>query len=154
MKDIKNLKPRRKSRFHQGYMDPTTLKKLFESQKSKPVIFRSSYEHKFIWWLEKSHDVKRWGSESVCIPYYMPNDPNVHHYWPDYIVEMTDGQVLLIEVKPYSQTVPPNPVLNDRESHAYKTYVKNYCKWKAAQQFCEHHNMKFKILTERTIERL
>jgi hypothetical protein len=154
MKDIKSLKPRRKSRFKQGYVDTSTLKKLFESQKSKPVIFRSSYEHKFIWWLERSSSVKRWGSEPICIEYRLPNDEKVHHYWPDYLVEMTDGTVVLVEVKPHNQTVPPDPYLNDRDSLAYRTYVKNYCKWKAANEFCKRNNMQFKILTEKTIERL
>lgn len=154
MRDIKSLKPRRKSRFKQGYVDTNSLKKLFESQRDKPVIFRSSYEHKFIWWLEKSNVVKRWGSESVCIPYHLPWDEKPHSYWPDYIVEMTDGRIILVEVKPYNQTVPPDPLLNDRNSLAYRTYVKNYCKWKAANEFCKHNDMEFKILTERTIERL
>lgn len=154
MKDIKNLKPRRGSRFKQGYVDNKSLKKLFESQKEKPVIFRSSYEKKFIWWLEKSSKVKRWGSETLCIEYKLPNDDNVHHYWPDYLVEMTDGSIILVEVKPYNQTVPPDPFLNDRNSLAYRTYVKNYCKWKAADAFCRKNNLQFKIITEKTIERL
>ena len=153
MRDIKELKPSRK-RFKQGYFNSSTLNKLFESQKNKPVIFRSSYEQKFVWWLETSSKVKRWGSEAVCIEYTIPGDDKKHHYWPDYIVEMEDGEVLLIEVKPYAQTQKPDAFLNDKDSYAYKTYIKNYCKWKAAQEFCERNNMKFKIITERTITKL
>lgn len=154
MRDIKNFKPSKKSRFKQGYVNPDTLRKLFESQKGKPVIFRSSYEKKFIWWLESSSSVRRWGSESVCIPYTIPGEDRVRHYWPDYIVEMQDGTVSLIEVKPWSQTVPPNPVIYSRDSQQYQTYIKNYHKWKAAKEFCERNNMKFRIITEKTIERL
>lgn len=154
MRDIKNFKPSKKSRFKQGYIDNRTLTKLFESQKNKPVIFRSSYEQRFIWWLEKSKNVKHWGSESICIEYYYPVDDKMHHYWPDYIVEMQDGQVYLIEIKPYSQTVKPDPLLNGKSSRAYTTYVKNMSKWKAASEFCARNNMKFRVLTEHTISKL
>ena len=148
--NIKNLKPS-KGRFKQGYVNPQSCKKLFESQKNTPIIYRSSYEKVFIQWLESNKNVVHWGSECVKIPYVNKATGEKHTYYPDYVVEKTDG-VYLIEIKPYSQTRQPVGV--PRESYQWQEYVKNISKWEAAQEFCEQHNMKFKILTEHTITRL
>ena len=50
MKDsfIKHLKPRKNSRYHQGYVDRSTLKKYFSECKDQPVIYRSGLELDFI----------------------------------------------------------------------------------------------------------
>lgn len=147
--DIKQLKPTKKSRYTQGYVNPRSCKKLFESQSREPIIYRSSYELKFINWLEHNKNVKRWGSECVCIPYtYI--DGKVHKYYPDYLVEMEDGTRVLIEVKPYNQTQKP---VNEN-SWAYREYAKNMCKWKAVREFCQSKGLEFKILTEKTINQL
>ena len=60
MKDIKKLKPSKSSRYDQGYIDPKSCKKIFESQKNKPIIYRSSYEKKVIMWLETNKNVERY----------------------------------------------------------------------------------------------
>ena len=46
MKDsfIKHLKPRKNSRYHQGYVRRDTLKKYFSECKDQPVIYRSGLE--------------------------------------------------------------------------------------------------------------
>ena len=46
--DIKSLRPSKKSRYEQGYVNPNTCKKVFESQRGIPIIFRSSLEKKFV----------------------------------------------------------------------------------------------------------
>ncbi len=148
-KDIKDLKPSKKSRYKQGYINPKSCKKLFESQENEKIIYRSSYEKRFIMWLEKSPKVKHWGSECVSVD-YTGADGKKHEYWPDYMVEFDDGSKCLIEIKPYSQTVEPDP----RCEYAYEAFKKNFLKWMAAKEFCEHNGMSFKILTEHTINRL
>ena len=153
MKDIKKLKPSKSSRYDQGYIDPKSCKKIFESQKNKPIIYRSSYEKKVIMWLETNKNVERWSSESVCIPYNIPGDSKTHYYWPDYLVQLTDKTIILVEVKPLSQTKAPSKVY-DKNSTVYNTYIKNYYKWKAAKEFCEKNNFLFKIITEKTINLL
>lgn len=145
--NIKDLKPRRTSRFSQGYVNPSSCKKLID--KTKPIIYRSSYEKKFMVWLESCKNVKQWGSECVCIPYLFV-DGKTHRYYPDYYVEMTDGTKLLIEIKPYNQTHAPK----NESQYAAKEWAKNSCKWKAAREFCEAKGLKFKILTENTINKL
>jgi hypothetical protein len=141
------LKPRKNSRYSQGYIDPRSCKKLINN--SEPVVYRSSYERTFVVWCETSSQVVRWGSECICIPYLLP-DGSRHKYYPDYYVEMRDGSKYVIEVKPSNQTKAP---VNEN-SWAHREWVKNNCKWRAAQEYCQAKGFQFKILTERTIKQL
>lgn len=145
--DIKQLKPRKQSRYKQGYIDPKSCRKLID--KSRPIIYRSSWEKTFLSWLEASREVKSWNSE--CIPIsYIYKDGTTHTYYPDYFVEFQDGRKCIVEIKPKSQTTRP---LNEN-SWAWKEWTKNCCKWKAAMQWCQDHSMQFKIITENTINYL
>jgi len=145
--DIKQLKPSRSSRYSQGYINPKSCKKLIDY--SKPIIYRSSYEKKFMVWLESNHHVARWGSECVCIPYLFM-DGKTHRYYPDYYVEFTDGTKMLVEIKPANQTTAPT----NENAWAQREWARNSCKWAAAKEFCAAKGFKFKILTERTINLL
>lgn len=145
--DIHQLKPKKNIRYSQGYIDPRTCKKLINN--SEPIIYRSSYEHKFVVWCESSPQVIRWGSECICITYIMP-DGSTHRYYPDYYLETKDGRKYIIEVKPFNQTRPP---INEN-SWAYNEWIKNNCKWKAAQEYCKTRGFEFKIITEKTIKQL
>jgi hypothetical protein len=147
--EIKQLKPQRDSRYKQGYINPKSCKKLFESISNEPIIYRSSYEYKFIVWLENDRRVKAWGSECICIP-YMYSDGTTHRYYPDYFVEMVDGTKMVIEIKPSSQTRKP---VNENCWLA-KEYSKNVCKWKEAMKYCKKKGYEFRILTEKTINQL
>lgn len=148
--NIKNLKPKKSSRYQQGYINPLSCKKLFPSLKYDNIIYRSSYEKKFILWLEQSKHVKHWGSECFSIPYILATDCKQHTYYPDYFVEMENGECWVVEIKPYNQTQKP---INEN-CWAAKEYIKNMCKWKATKEFCESKGYKFKVFTERTIEKL
>lgn len=148
-KDIKELKPSKKSRFQQGYIDPRSCQKLFESVKNQRIIYRSSYERKLITWFENNKQIKRWGSECVRIP-YLYIDEKMHSYYPDYVVERDTGEIIIIEVKPYNQTQKPKV----ENTWAWEQYTKNVCKWKATKEFCDRKGWKFMVFTERTIEKL
>lgn len=147
--DIKNLKPKQNGRYKQGYIKPSSCKKLFEQISKDVIIYRSSYELKFIMWLENSDKVARWGSECFSIP-YMFVDGTTHRYWPDYFVEFVDGTKMVVEIKPYNQTQKP---VNEN-CWVAKEYTKNMCKWKATMEFCKKKGYKFKVLTEKTINQL
>lgn len=149
MKSIKQLKPSKNSRYSQGYINPASCKKLIESVRNQPIIYRSSYEKKFVAWCEMCPTVKTWGSEVIEIPYIWC-DGKYHRYYPDYYVELTDGTKLLIEIKPSNQTVPPA----NENSWAAREWSRNCAKWRAAQEFCKAKGLVFKILTEKTIEKL
>lgn len=157
--DIKKIRPN--GRYKGGQINPTSCRKLYESQKTRPIIYRSSYERDFIFWLERSKRVIRWGSECVGIGYTNPQDGKHHTYYPDYIMEVWNDvsqpslgtTTILVEIKPYNQTRPPDPLL-PKDSYAWVEYIRNISKWKAAVEFANQNNMQFKIFTERTISRL
>jgi hypothetical protein len=147
--DIKKLKPRKNGRFKQGYINPNSCKKLYESQKNKPIIYRSSYERKFIEYLESSNIVESWGSECIEIKYIDKFDNTQHTYFPDYVANI-NGVVHIFEVKPYNQCIPPDNNL-PKDGYAWRTYIKNISKWEATKKFCNTNGLKFKIITEKTI---
>ena len=153
-KGIKQFRPSKKSRFKQGYVNNKTCRKLFESQQNRPIIYRSSYELKFMEWCERSNTVKLWGSECICISYTNPLDGKRHNYYPDFLLELNDGTLMLVEIKAYNQTVPPPADACDVNNYQYTEYVRNMAKWTAARTYCENNGMVFKIFTERTISRL
>lgn len=146
---IKDFKPIKDGRYSQGYINPSSCKKIFPQMKTDKIIYRSSYERKFIAWLENSEQVKNWGSECIRIP-YLYIDGKMHSYYPDYFVEMVDGTKMVVEIKPSSQTKRP---VNEN-TWVGKEYRKNMCKWKATMEFCQAKGYKFKIITEKTINNL
>ena len=146
---IKEFKPIKDGRYSQGYITPVSCKKLFPQMKTDKIIYRSSYERKFIAWLENNEQVKNWGSECIRIP-YLYIDGKMHSYYPDYFVEMVDGTKMGVEIKPSSQTKRP---VNEN-TWVGKEYRKNMCKWKATMEFCLAKGYKFKIITEKTINYL
>ena len=143
------LRPKKNSIYHQGYVDPRSCKKLINTSRS--VIYRSGWEKKFVRWMELSPQVIKWDSEPFPIPYRLP-DGSMHNYYPDYYLELNDGKHIMIEIKPKSQTTPPKINESDkRYQRAWKTWIKNNCKWGAAKKFCLEHGLNFYILTENTI---
>lgn len=148
--DIKKFKPNN-SHYTQGIISSNKMKKLFESQYNKPIIYRSSWEMIFINWLEHSNSVKYWGSESLGINYYNPIKKRMSTYYPDFIVEFTDGSIHLFEIKPKHETIKPK---NTNNKYKIETYITNISKWKSAKEYCINNNMKFSIITEDTINKL
>lgn len=137
-----------------------------------PVIYRSSYELKFIEYLEgavQSGKVKRWGSEITAIPYY-DSKGKKHRYFPDFYVELFENldkpdsldniRKILLEIKPKNQTKHINEQIAGKNlslrSRKYltNTYDINVRKWRAAQELCSQKGIEFKIITENTIWRL
>lgn len=151
---IKTLKPRKNSRYHQGYVDRKTCRKLFESCKDDKIIYRSGLELQFIQFCENNNNILKWGSEPIAIPYMNRLKKHQATYYPDYVilVSKTDKnknkyvERYIVEIKPYNQTVKPSA--ND-DKWAKETWITNVDKWNAAQQFADAHNMKFIIITEK-----
>ena len=94
--------------------------------------------------------VEQWGSECTCINYFNPVDQKNHRYFPDFVVQMNDGAVMIVEIKPENQTKTPDC----ENSWAMRTYAVNSAKWKEINRLCEEKGYKFCILTEHTICRL
>ena len=116
------------------------------------VVYRSSWEYKFMLWCDNSTSVTEWGSEEIAIPYISPVDGKRHRYYPDFYVKVNNKKYM-VEVKPARQTRRPKPRKKVTKSYLYecKTYEVNQAKWKAASEWCKDRQVEFKIVTEKEL---
>ena len=143
---IKHVKPRKNGFYKQGCVDPRCLKKYADSCKTDPIIYRSGLELQFIQYCENNSNIVKWASEPLKIPYYSRLDKKECNYYPDYILENKKGNKVIVEVKPYNQTLKPD--LTDT-AWLKEQWIKNIDKWTAAKKFADEHDMKFIIVTEK-----
>lgn len=121
------------------------------------VIYRSSWESKFMIWCDHNPNVMEWSSEQIVIPYVSPVDGRFHRYFVDFYIKIKDknGNIkrFLVEVKPKSQTMPPTgKKKTQRLLKEALTYEVNKAKWEAAEKFCLERDMHFIILTEEQLK--
>jgi hypothetical protein len=116
------------------------------------IVYRSSWELTAMLRFDQDPNVIWWQSEETVIPYRSPIDGRIHRYFVDFTVKTKD-KVMLIEVKPKSQTMPP--ILKEGKPPKTKRYINEVCtwgvndaKWKAAREYCKDRNYEFIILTE------
>jgi len=147
--NIKNMKPRKNSKYHQGFISPATCHKYYSSCKSEPIIYRSGLEFQFIEYCENNPMVVKWASEPIAIKYYSRLDKKEQNYYPDYIIENNKGVRCIVEVKPENQKLKPDATDSEWLKEAW---IKNVDKWTAAKKFAEDHGMKFIIVTEKFFE--
>lgn len=118
------------------------------------IIYRSSWELKFMKWCDMRPDVLEWQSEEFFIPYKHPIDGKMHRYFPDFYVKVRtkkgNNEVWVVEVKPFAQTQEPKKPSSTtkRYINEVKTYAINTYKWKYARKWCADRGYKFIILTE------
>ena len=63
--------------------------------------------------------------------------------------------LLLVEIKPKKETVPPKGKRKTKKHlREVTTFIKNTDKWNAASQFAEHKGWKFQVWTEDTLKNL
>lgn len=156
---IKNVKPTKNSGFNQGYYNPQYPEKYIGPT---PIIYRSSWEHKFMIWCDKNDKVLKWSSEPVEIKYWYRKDNKAHTYYPDFYFKQvqTDGteKEYLVEIKPKSQIQPPEmpKTKSTKALNSFKflaeQYVKNMDKYNAAKEYATNRGWNFIILTEETIK--
>jgi len=122
------------------------------------IVYRSSWEQKFMKFCDRTNSIIEWGSEEYIIPYRCPTDGKRHRYYPDFYIKVRkkDGTYAkyIIEIKPKKQTKPPYDH-KDKRTSAYKkaclTFAKNRAKWDAAEDYCSDRQMGFLILTEENL---
>ena len=142
---------KRTSKFKQGIFRPAHPEKYKGTQ---PILYRSSYELKYMRWADYNPAVISWGSESIIIPYQNPLTGKVSRYFVDSNITLRtkDGTLkkYLIEIKPSIQTMPPKPGKNTKALlRRQAEYVKNRAKWDAATQWSKKKGYEFTILTEK-----
>lgn len=110
-------------------------------------------------YLDSNPNVIQWSSEELFIPYRSPLDGKWHRYFPDFIIRMKhkDGKIItkMIEIKPHSQSVPPEPKSKGKHTKKYlkevATWGLNSSKWSAAKEYCDTKNWEFVVLTEKEL---
>lgn len=120
----------------------------------KEVVYRSSWELRFMKWCDTNPSILEWGSETVVIPYKSPVDNQIHRYFVDFYMKVRtkDGKTTkyLVEIKPEKFTKPPD--IPKRKTRKFVEevfqYGTNQAKWRAADEFCQDRSMKFLVLTE------
>jgi hypothetical protein len=155
-KSIKTFLKPRAGKIRQGYFKPAFPEKYVGDPTQ--IIFRSSWEFKFLKWCDHSPTVIKYSSEPVGIPYYSPLDKRGHTYYIDFYVVTKDNdgreQSWLIEVKPDKYTKPPTAParMTDKQTASYvyaaKQYIVNQAKFEAAKEFASVRGLKFGIITE------
>lgn len=105
-------------------------------------------------WCDTHPDVLKWSSEELAIPYVSPVDRKYHRYFPDFMIQKRTAsgaiQNVLIEIKPYTQTKPPNTPKKRTKKYLNEIlrYEINKAKWNAAMEFCSRSGMSFQLITE------
>lgn len=155
---IKNNRPSKKSKFKQGYFKPNYPNKYIGPL---PIIYRSSWEYKFMIWCDSNDKVICWSSEPIQIQYWSRQSGKTHKYYPDFYFkqEKSDGsyEEYLVEIKPKDQITKPTPPKKNSakalESYRFlvEQYVKNMDKYAAAMEYCQNRGWHFIVLTEDTI---
>ena len=142
----------RDSKYHQGLFHPRHPKKYLGDVRN--IIYRSSWELRFLQWCDSNDNIIEYASEEFSIPYLSPLDNRPHRYYPDFLIKVKEAagvtKKYVIEVKPKRQTQPPKK--RSRVTKSYisecKTYELNQAKWKYAREFCKDNSLEFKIITE------
>ena len=151
------LKPRNgEKRPRQGYFRPFNLDKYIGDYNK--IVFRSSWEFKFLKWCDLNPSIVKYSSEPLGIPFFNPLDKRVHKYYVDFYVKVIgqDGKEseYLLEVKPNKYITPPKAPerMTDKQTANYvwaaKQYIVNQAKFEAAKAFAEQKGVKFGIITE------
>lgn len=120
---------------------------------SRNIIYRSSWEYKFMKWCDITPSITEWGSEEIIIPYISPVDGKKHRYFPDFYVRILDKRYL-VEVKPFKQTMEPKTQkrITKRYVTEVVTWSVNQAKWAAARNFCQDQGWEFKLITEKELK--
>jgi ABC-type antimicrobial peptide transport system ATPase subunit len=142
---------------HQGFYQPRRP----EKYKGNPtrITYRSSWERQVMVFFDTQSAVLSWQSEELALPYKHPVTGKLHRYFPDFlvVVKTKDGKTktILIEVKPYAQTLPPVPTATNKATKRYITevftYGVNQAKWATARAYCKGKGWEFAIWTEKNL---
>ena len=140
---------------YSGRFIPTNKRKY--KGDSREIIYRSSYELKFMKWCDSNPSIIEWSSEEIYIPYRSPIDGKVHRYYPDFYIKVQEKdqtiKKYLIEVKPHRFTQEPK--IPKRKTKRFINEVKqwgtNLAKWQSATEYCIDKGWDFKIITEKEL---
>jgi len=144
------------SKYNQGKYRPHNPQKYGGDVSN--IVYRSSYELKFMQYCDLTESVNSWKSEEFWIPYRSPLDGKTHRYFPDFFLKYKDkdGKIrnMVVEIKPAKDLKEPqtNPTRRTKSwAYSVKMWAINQAKWAAAKEWCADHNYEFKIMTEKEL---
>ena len=118
----------------------------------KTPRYRSSWEWAFMRFCDNNPSVTQWASESIQIPYRHPLTGKNTIYVPDFFIVYNNKKqqrvAELIEVKPNNQAKFESVGKNAQNQAAL---IVNRAKWEAANKWCKHKGIRFRVLTESDI---
>lgn len=114
------------------------------------IIYRSSWELRFLNWCDSNSGIKFFSSEETIVPYMSPVDNKQHRYFVDFKIVTSAGKTFLVEIKPHVQTLPP--VKSSRKTKRFlteaSTFLVNQAKWEYAKRYASARGWEFVVLTE------
>ncbi len=125
----------KKGRFKRGFYKPLNEDKYIPTHNKMSdgvPEYRSSWELKFMQWLDNNPEIIKWASEPFSIAYYSTEDQRIRNYFPDFYMEYIDGRKIIVEIKPNAQ----------------KVLTRNQEKWAAAEKLCREKELLFVVMTE------
>ena len=143
------------TKYHQGRYTPINKDK-YKGDITN-IIWRSSWELRFLRWCDTNPSVLEYSSEETVIPYRCGTDGKIHRYFCDFRIKVKasngDIRTYLVEVKPYKETLPPKTQGKKTRRYLQEsfTYIKNQSKWEAARQYCADRNWHFIRKRTRTL---
>ena len=138
---------------HKGIFKPKNPQKYVGDPNR--IIYRSSWERKFMNYADTTEQIEQWSSEELVIKYINPIDRKFHRYFPDFLIKVkvdNSYKIYVVEIKPQKQTV--EPTIKRRTKHSIQealTYKINQAKWDAAMEYCLDRGWNFIIMTEKEL---
>jgi hypothetical protein len=147
-----------KRKYRQGTYTPKNPDKWINCRENQQIIYRSSWERKFMMFLDENPAVLECGSENLIIKYINPLKKKWARYFPDFYVKIQDKQgkitEYIIEVKPSKETQAPQRKQGKRRKtliYERATYMVNISKWAYAKKYCESKGYIFKLIGEKEL---
>jgi hypothetical protein len=118
----------REKKYLQGLFTPKNPRK-YRGNPTQ-IIYRSSWERKFMDYCDLKDSIVEWSSETTIIPYRYDIDGKIHRYFIDFriVVREKTGelQTYLVEIKPEKKTKPPKPPKRKTKNYIYESmdYIK------------------------------
>ena len=140
-------------RYYQGLYAPKNKKK--DKGNIDQVFYRSRWELLVFRWCDLNPDVIEWASEETIIPYICNTDKKQHRYFVDLFIKFKSGRKFLIEIKPESQSVEPQPKKGKKTSTFLMETLKkqkNISKWEAARIYASDRGMFFQVWGESALK--
>ena len=89
--------------------------------------------------VDENPEISCWSSEELVIPYISKTDGRRHKYYPDLKITYTNGETVIVEIKPMRQTKPPKTKSRKTPKYIKEVYAygMNTSKWEYAKEYAK-----------------